>query len=319
MKQLELVVVQFEEIKRLIGVGRMPQLRLALILLDSATELILHRSVGAVLDYEPTRELDSYRRAKQRGSNWDGLDSAIQELESQVTSKSQRKKLEYFDPKIDFLIQLGKLQPEIGPVIKKLHKYRNETYHRDQHREKVLKPAVLIYFDAACSVLSTYQTGSMGLDSDVGPEMGRFVDERGPLYTDIFGLASAVADQLRADVGLDLRAVKAALSDHLLGRLEMIDSVIDFVADNNCVGLNRQDVVRMAQLEKGDAEAVLKLPPLRARTLTESTAHRDQSSSPRAASSSRTRRWSLAQTRASVHSVNRRKAVTPDRPKPGGS
>lgn len=36
-------------------------------------------------------------------------------------------------------------------------------------------------------------------------------------------------------------------------------------------------------------------------------------------SSSRTRRWSLAHTRASVHSVNRRKTVTPNRPKPGGS
>lgn len=61
------------------------------------------------------------------------------------------------------------------------------------------------------------------------------------------------------------------------------------------------------------------LPPLRARTLTESIAHRDQSSPPRTSSSSRTRRWSLAHTRASVHSVNRRKAVIPDRPKPGGS
>lgn len=61
------------------------------------------------------------------------------------------------------------------------------------------------------------------------------------------------------------------------------------------------------------------LPPLRAWTLTESIAHRDQSRPPRAPSSSRTRRCSLAHTLACVHSVNRRKAVTPDSPKPGGS
>ena len=60
-------------------------------------------------------------------------------------------------------------------------------------------------------------------------------------------------------------------------------------------------------------------PPLRARTLTESIAHRDQSSSPREPSSSRTRRWSLAHTLASDHSVKRRNAVTPDSPKLGGS
>ncbi len=48
--------------------------------------------------------------------------------------------------------------------------------------------------------------------------------------------------------------------------------------------------------------------------VTESSVHRDQSSSPREPSSSRTRRWSLAHTRALVHSVNRRCAVAPDGP-----
>lgn len=52
---------------------------------------------------------------------------------------------------------------------------------------------------------------------------------------------------------------------------------------------------------------------------TESIAHRDQSNSLRDPGSSRTRRWSSAHTLASDHSVNRRKAVTPDRSNPGGS
>ncbi len=56
------------------------------------------------------------------------------------------------------------------------------------------------------------------------------------------------------------------------------------------------------------------VPLLRARMFTESIAHRDQSRSPRAPSSSRTRRWSLAHTRALDHSENRRWAVAPDGP-----
>jgi hypothetical protein len=52
---------------------------------------------------------------------------------------------------------------------------------------------------------------------------------------------------------------------------------------------------------------------------TESIAHRDQSSSPREPSSSRTRRCSFAQTRAALHSVKRRCAVGPDGPKTGGN
>ena len=61
------------------------------------------------------------------------------------------------------------------------------------------------------------------------------------------------------------------------------------------------------------------IPPLRARVFTESTAHRDQSSSPREPSSSKTRRCSFAQTRDRLHSVKRRCAVGPEGPKTGGS
>jgi len=61
------------------------------------------------------------------------------------------------------------------------------------------------------------------------------------------------------------------------------------------------------------------LPPFRARMFTESIAQRDQSSLPRAPSSSRTRRWSLAHTRALLHSLNRRWAVGPEGPNEGGN
>jgi hypothetical protein len=53
--------------------------------------------------------------------------------------------------------------------------------------------------------------------------------------------------------------------------------------------------------------------------LTESTAHRDQSRPPRPPSSSRTSRYSLAHTRALLHSAKRRCAVGPDGPKHGGN
>ena len=42
--------MQLEEVKRLIEVGRVPQLRLAHILLDSAVELIMHCMVEAELE-----------------------------------------------------------------------------------------------------------------------------------------------------------------------------------------------------------------------------------------------------------------------------
>ncbi|MEW9516287.1 hypothetical protein [Streptomyces tubercidicus] len=49
MQQLELIVVQLEEAKALIEKERVAHLRLAFILLDRVTELILHRTVQAEL------------------------------------------------------------------------------------------------------------------------------------------------------------------------------------------------------------------------------------------------------------------------------
>ncbi|MFJ9675337.1 hypothetical protein ACIRP5_31660 [Streptomyces sp. NPDC101221] len=175
MKRLELVVVQFEEVKRLIGIGRVPQLRLAHILLDSAVELIMHRMVDAELDCEQydfdrlenLRRLDAMRKSDNplhrrfaAGPSDGQLSAEIEKLEGMVTSKKKRQKINYnFRDKIDFLVERTRLPAAIAPVLKKLHDYPNETYHRDQHRLEVIRPAVLIYFDVACTVLDLYDPG----------------------------------------------------------------------------------------------------------------------------------------------------------------
>ncbi|MDJ0382229.1 hypothetical protein [Streptomyces sp. G-G2] len=96
MKRLELVIVQFEEVKRLIEVGRVPQLRLAHILLDSAVELIMHRMAEAELRFEHIdfdrlenlRRLESMRKSDNplhrrfaTGPSDDQLRAEIQRLE----------------------------------------------------------------------------------------------------------------------------------------------------------------------------------------------------------------------------------------------
>ena len=68
----------------------------------------------------------------------------------------------------------------------------------------------------------------------------------------------------------------------------------------------RDQVDLRAVLAPVDRIRARQVPLFRARMFTESIALRDQSSSPRAPSSSRTRRWSLAHTLAFDHSENRR-------------
>lgn len=52
MERLELIVVQLEEAKGMIEKGRLPNLRLAYLLIDSVTELILHRTVQTELQHQ---------------------------------------------------------------------------------------------------------------------------------------------------------------------------------------------------------------------------------------------------------------------------
>lgn len=266
MKQLELVIVQFEEVKRLIEVGRVPQLRLAFILLDSAVELIMHRQTqdALALEHWDFRRLENYRRAEDDGRGNELIRAEIKELEGQVTSKGKRKKVERsFPDKIDFLVERGSLPNEVGPVLKRLHEYRNETYHRDHHRLEVIRPAVLIYFDTACTVLSTYSPGSVA-NEDTGPELDRFIEGFNGRY-DPFDLPERAANKLREEVGLDLDVVRDALTKHLLGRLEELEENIRYV-EGFFHDLLPGDALRIIQVAEYDIDAIFNRDVMRSRT-----------------------------------------------------
>ncbi|QTD95776.1 hypothetical protein [Streptomyces cyanogenus] len=281
MKRLELVIVQFEEVKRLIEVGRVPQLRLAHILLDSAVELIMHRMAEAVFDAErfdfdrlqQLRRLEAMRKSDKplnrkfgaSGPSDDELRADIQRLEKIVTSTTQRKKTTEFGKRIDFLVGKKKLPEDLAPVLKKLHDYRNETYHRDQHRVEVIRPAVLIYFDAACTVLDHYELGMLIGDDSPGPELARFQDGTSSDRQNPFELPQRVAKQLREEVGLDLRAVRTALVDHLLGRLDDLESGLAYIEENTSGGAIPGDGIRSMQIEDDDLEAIFDKQALRSR------------------------------------------------------
>ncbi|WP_406467816.1 hypothetical protein [Streptomyces sp. NBC_01594] len=280
MKRLELVIVQFEEVKRLIDAGRVPQLRLAHILLDSAVELIMHRMAEAELDserfdfdqLERLRRLDELRKSDKSlnrrfgasGPSNDQLRAEIQRLEGIVTSPTQRKKIKEFGKRIDFLVERKKLPEYLAPVLKKLHDYRNETYHRDQHRVEVIRPAALIYFDAACTVLHHYKPDMVVGDGSPGPELARFQDGV-PGRQNPFELPRRAAKQLREEVGLDLAAVRTALVEHLLERLDDLESGLAYIEENITGGAIPGDGIRTMQIKDDDLEAIFDTQALRSR------------------------------------------------------
>ena len=234
MESLELVIVQFEEVKRLVMIGRVPQLRLAHILLDSAVELLMHRMAWSELDREQYcfEQLENLRRLEAAGRGRPGFRDEIQQLEGNTVSKTRRKKIDSnFGDKIDFLVERGRLPADLGPVLKKLHEYRNETYHRDQHRIECIRPAVLIYFDAACTVLEHYEPGMMITSGSRAPN-SRDSTRNFPCPATRSNCPAGLPGQLRQEVGLDLGALRSALRDHLLGRLIDLKDGLDYLQEN---------------------------------------------------------------------------------------
>jgi hypothetical protein len=179
------------------------QLRLAHIVLDSAVELLMHRMAWSELDREQYyfEQLENLRRLEAAGRGRPGFRDEIQQLEGNTVSKTRRKKIDSnFGDKIDFLVERDRLPADLGPVLKKLHEYRNETYHRDQHRIEVIRPAELIYFDAACTVLEHYEPGMMITSGSRGPELTRLYEEL-PLPRDPFQLPRRAAGATAAGSG----------------------------------------------------------------------------------------------------------------------
>ncbi|MCA2218029.1 hypothetical protein [Jidongwangia harbinensis] len=263
------MIVQLDEVRRLIKVGRVPQLRLAHILLDSAVELIMHRMVEEYLqwedrDFDQLENLYRMRKWRKNGTQMQRrfanrlteaeLEGEIARLEPLVTSKATRRDIKgKFPCKVEFLVEKGALPQALVPVLRKLHAYRNETYHRDHHRTGILLPAVLIYFDIVCTVLDLYHPGTMIRADEVGPELARLrPDWRAESPFEIPHIA---ATKLREEVGLDLSALQDALADHLSLRLEELLSGLEYIDQNN-PRRNAGEAIRLMQVGNDDVDAI---------------------------------------------------------------
>lgn len=66
-------------------------------------------------------------------------------------------------------MELGQLAGPHARVLKKLHKYRNEAYHRDQLRVSTLEGAIKIYAYLVCSLMRDFPMHGTGGLIDLAP------------------------------------------------------------------------------------------------------------------------------------------------------
>jgi hypothetical protein len=155
---LERLVVHLDEAVRLALIDNEAHLRLSLILFDSAFELMMHREITPWLPawrnlYEAVVENEA--AARTAGIELSAEEIAKRdELRAKGLSKSHASPIERdFGAKIDRLVAEDKLSERDGRVARRLHEYRNETYHRDNVRTDSVRLAVAAYGDIACRYL----------------------------------------------------------------------------------------------------------------------------------------------------------------------
>lgn len=235
-----------------------PHLRLGLMMIDSAAELMMYRETDYLLRWGAEYE-KWLKRAEEALARGFGDQKYIDELRGKVFSKTQRNKIEKdFNAKCDLLVRENIIDVAQARVLKKLHEYRNETYHRDELRPATLASATGIYIYLVCTMMTTMPVHSMSYSSPSPPDaLKKYLKqgERG------FG----VGMDMQARIGRELLAVSGigkqmdlgeALAEHVAYRLDEIEAAVEecasFFNDTNDGGWDFLSVLGFIQAPEPD-------------------------------------------------------------------
>jgi hypothetical protein len=247
MERLYWTVVQLEEAKRLVKQGDVAHLRLALILLDNAVEVMMHRVIEGKL-----RHANMYARMLEnfpKGPLDPEGEKIRRDLSLQIVPIKQQKQIRrIFGEKILFLSKDHDSIP--GPsarALRHLHDYRNETQHQDQVRSESIRPAVLILFDIATDFLVRLQPGTTSWVGGENYDWLKRYGIRNPRRIHMSEeIRPRIAKKLRSGLPLDAEGIRTALIAHLTDRLDAMENQLDFVSENT-KGQDRAQTLRSIQ------------------------------------------------------------------------
>lgn len=249
LPRVEFMQAQLEEAKDLLQRDSVAHDRLAFILLDNAAEVMMFRNVEALLFSNPLYE----RLLKQWEAAIEAADtpearSHRDEIKAKVISKTKRAKIERsFDAKADFLVDNGRLEQTAATVLKKLHRYRNELYHRDRIRSLTVRSAAQLYFSLAVSLFERGDKYPIG-EPIIIRTMEQLDAVRRGEDTRPKPQERVVTRNLRFGMSIDEAGLKGQLVAHLASRLDEIDAGIEWVSET--LGFPPHVVVNLAQVHE---------------------------------------------------------------------
>jgi hypothetical protein len=269
LERLETMAVQLDEAKAFLARGTASHARLAFILLDNAAEVIMRRNVEVQLTYNPFMEAVLMKWKEILKQHPDDAEARRNhdEVATKFVTRGARKDLaRSFDAKVDFIKDHGDIQETESRVLKKLHSYRNELYHRDRIRPETVRSACLLYFDMTCALferLAQYTITTESTHKQAPPALRKF--NGAPDGATGYPTEGQIAASLRADLGIDDAGLKKILAAHLASRLDDIDEAISraeqclfgAIAEAAPSGPWRQATMHLAQWESKDLPATI--------------------------------------------------------------
>jgi hypothetical protein len=179
--------------------------RLALILIDNATELLVHRwcQQYAVKD---TASLSPKMRREATG--------------------------DHFEPKLAVVKQLGQITEDERRFVAIAHAYRNELYHVGLRHEGVLRPIAQHYFQVACALLPKMGPRSIGWKPDfkLSDRVRKYVPDGGGPTSMAFHHREPIAAALLKSLPRDEVSLGMSLKTDLVNRIGRIEKHFAYIS-----------------------------------------------------------------------------------------
>lgn len=230
MERLVLIIEQVEEAKRFIQIDDIAHLRMALLLLDNASEVLMYRAVGDELDRDDFYiKIFSFIRDRVHDEKFQEVKEQLKIEYELIPPKTRKALKKFYNAKVDFLTERGALESVIGQLLKSLHHYRNEAYHRDFLRKGTIRPAVQLLFEIVCDLLLILPPGmiSHGGEDDWSAFCQRYgLDST---FNITQGGLEKIVERLKEPNIMPSRDLAKMLSAHLENRVSEMEELLQVI------------------------------------------------------------------------------------------
>lgn len=261
MRYILTIVEQLDRAARELSTDHPINSRLALVLIDNATELVVYRQCTDRLEH------DNFWAGIHKATQAIARDNPEAEIDDDSTNTllrpDQRKKIRgrHLNPKLHVLEEMGDLTGVERQFISIAHGYRNELYHVGLRHDPIIRAVAGQYFLLCCDLfvrmgqLSSFNYSWSSTDKYTSVARRYLPTRNGKI--DFFSVdKSQLADKLRRALPDGLPDLSAVLADNAHECMLEVQRGFDFLVQDNPLGLDAQKVLEVAQWQHDLAKAV---------------------------------------------------------------